>query len=65
METRTPPPAMSTGSCGHLFYEIREAEDGFSLFTWAWYPATGRIQWREQHALPWQDAFAAALEWIR
>lgn len=33
METRTPPPAMATGRCGHLFYEIREAEDGFSLFT--------------------------------
>lgn len=57
---------LSTGSQDNRFFEIREADDGFSLFTWADHGGTiGLIQWHENHELDWEDAHRAALAWLK
>lgn len=56
----------STGSQDNRFFEIREAADGFSLFTWADHGGTiGVIQWHESHELDWDEAHRAALAWLK
>lgn len=57
---------LATGSQDARFFEIREADDGFSLFTWADHGGTvGVIQWHENHELDWEDAHRAALAWLK
>lgn len=54
-----------TGQTGARKAEIRQAVDGFSLFTWSDYGGKiGVIQWRERHGLDWQTAYAQFVEWL-
>lgn len=43
--------------------EIRQADDGFSLFIWR-DNGSGVHLWRESHGLTWPDAFSAAINWL-
>lgn len=46
--------------------EIRQSDDGYSVFTWSDFGGTvGVVLWRERHAQEYGPAFAAACAWLR
>lgn len=56
---------MATLSKGARKAEVRQAEDGFSVFTWSDFGGTvGIVQWREEHSLEWSQAYKAATDWV-
>ena len=56
---------MATMSNGARKAEVRESDDGFSVFTWSDFGGNvGVIQWRETHGLAWSDAHKIATDWV-
>lgn len=55
-----------SGSAQERRAEIRQASDGYSVFTWSDFGSTiGVVQWRERHAQEYGPAFASACAWLR